>query len=320
MTPKWLHGQMQRLQGAWAAGRFPHALLIHEAPGAGGQWLALWAAQLVLCTQPTQAPCGQCPACGHVARRQHPDLAIVGPLEEATQIRIEQVRELSADLALTAHQGGYKVGILSPADSMNRFAANALLKTLEEPPPRTLLALVATQPSRLPATIMSRCQRVRVQAPTREQAVEWLRASRGEADWEAVLTVLGEAPVLAEQSDPAVVIATAGETRRDLAQAGAGEGDPLAIAERWVRSEPKLRLACFENWLTERIRDHLLRPGQSSELRAGAHPQGTGRLSIRDWFELLDAVRELKSSFDAPINRSMAIEALLRRMAMSRAA
>ena len=311
---------MRRLRGAWEAGRFPHAVLIHEAPGAGGEWLALWAAQLVLCTQPTQAPCGQCPACRHVARRQHPDLALLGPLEEATQIRIEQVRELSADLALTAHQGGYKVGILSPADSLNRFAANALLKTLEEPPPRTLLVLVATQPSRLPATLLSRCQRVRVQAPTREQALEWLRASRGEADWEAVLAVLGEAPVLAAQADPAVLVETAIETRRDLAQAGAGEGDPVAVAERWVRSEPKLRLACFENWLTERIRQRLLPAGHSSEVRAGAHPGDPGRLSIRDWFDLLDAVRELKSSFDAPINRSMAIETLLRRMAMNRAA
>ena len=320
MQIKWLQGQIERLRGAWAAGKFPHALLIHEAPGAGGQCLALWAAQLVLCRQPAEAPCGQCPACRHVLRRQHPDLALLGPIEEATQIRIEQVRELSADLALTAHQGGYKVGIVSPADSMNRFAANALLKTLEEPPPRTLLALVVTQPSRLPPTILSRCQRVTVRAPTREQALEWLRATRGEADWEAVLAVLGEAPLLAAQVDPAVVVETARETRRDLAQAEAGEADPVALAERWARSEPKVRLACFENWLTERIRDRLLLRRQTAEMRAGAHSGGAGRLNIRDWFELLDAVRELRSSFDAPINRSVAIESLLRRLSMSRAA
>lgn len=320
MRPEWLTGPMERLRGAWAAGRFPHALLVHEAPGAGGEWLALWAAQLVLCTEPAGAPCGQCPACRQAARLQHPDLARIGPLEQSTQIRIEQVRELSADLALTAHQGGYKVGIFCPADSMNRFAANALLKTLEEPSPRTLLVLVAVQPSRLPATIMSRCQRVRVPAPTREQAVAWLRGTQGAGDWDAVLAVLGEAPMLAAQADPAVVIESSAETRRDLAQAEAGAGDPLAIAERWVRSELRLRLACFENWLTERIRDGLLGSVQSLELRAGAHSGVVDRSSIRGWFELLDAVRELKSSFDAPINRSVAIEALLRRMAMNRAA
>ena len=320
MTPEWLTGQMERLRGAWAAGRLPHALLVHEAPGAGGEWLALWVAQLVLCVGDTPAPCGQCPACRRVARRQHPDLAVVELVEKARQIRIEQVRELSADLSLTAHQGGYKAGILSPADSMNRFAANALLKTLEEPSPRTLLVLVATQPSRLPATILSRCQRVRVPAPTREQAVAWLRETRGEADWDAVLAVLGEAAMLAANAASRVVIEEGAETRRDLAQAGAGAGDPVATAERWARAEPALRLACFENWLTERIRGGLVSFTRSSEVRAGAHPGGGDRSSIRGWFELLDAVRELKSSFDAPINRGVAIETLLRRMAMNRGA
>ncbi|MGA9369215.1 MAG: hypothetical protein WBV35_17275, partial [Steroidobacteraceae bacterium] len=156
MNPVWLDPQMARLRGAYAARRLPHALLVHEAPGAGGEWLALWVARMVLCATPAEAPCGRCASCERAARGQHPDLMMVRPLEESTQIRIEQVRELSSELALTAHQGGYKVAVVSPADSMNRFAANALLKTLEEPPQATLLILVATQPSRLPATILSR--------------------------------------------------------------------------------------------------------------------------------------------------------------------
>src|SRR2546430_17125131 len=69
--------------------------------------------------------------------QQHPDLAWVRTAEDSQQIRIEQVRDLAADLALTSHAGGYKVGILTPAEALNRFAANALLKTLEEPPART---------------------------------------------------------------------------------------------------------------------------------------------------------------------------------------
>src|SRR6185312_6892575 len=104
---------------------------------------------------------------------------------ESKQLRIEQVRELAEELALTSHQGGYKIGILSPADSLNRFAANALLKTLEEPPPRTLLILVASQPSRLPPTILSRCQKLRVQPPKRAESLEWLQQTRGAGDWNA---------------------------------------------------------------------------------------------------------------------------------------
>src|SRR5579872_7430133 len=205
-APAWTASQRQALSAAHLAGRLPHALLIHEAPGAGGEWLAHWAARLALCERSAQAPCGNCTACRRALAWQHPDLMRLGPLEDSRQIRIEQVRELAADLALTSHAGGYKVGILAPADLLNRFAANALLKTLEEPPPRTLLMLVATQPSRLPATILSRCQRIRVRAPTRAEAVDWLEQTRGTGDWNAVLDVLGEAPLYAAESDPSAVV------------------------------------------------------------------------------------------------------------------
>ena len=314
MSPTWLGPQIAQLQGAFTAGRLPHALLIHEAPGAGGEWLAAWAARMVLCSSPREAaPCGRCTACQRAAQQQHPDLAVIRPIEASTQIRIEQVRELAAELALTAHQGGYKVGILSPADSMNRFAANALLKTLEEPPGGTLLILVASQPSRLPATILSRCQRVRVRAPERAEAVAWLEATRGPGDWDRVLGVLGVAPMAAAAADPAAVVEIAAEVRRGLEEAAGGGGDPAATAERWARSELSLRLACVENWLTERIRGRLGGPADFTEVRAGAHSRGhVESLDLRQLFGLLDSVRELKSSFEAPLNRGLALESLLR--------
>jgi len=313
MTPGWLSPETARLRRALTAGRLPHALLIHEAPGAGGEWLAGWAARMVLCTNAAEAPCGRCASCARATQGQHPDLITVHPLEESTQIRIEQVRELASELTLTAHQGGYKVGILTPADSMNRFAANALLKTLEEPPPVTLLILVATQPSRLPATILSRCQRVRVRAPERAEAVAWLEATRGPGDWGRVLDVLGTAPLAAAETDPAAVVEVASEVRRGLEEAVAGAGDPVATAERWARSELPLRLKCVENWLTERIRAGCGGGGVFTEVRAGAHLRGHAEsLDLRQLFGLLDAVQELKSSFDAPINRGLALESLLR--------
>ncbi len=313
MIPEWLSPQIASLRGAYAAGRLPHALLIHEAPGAGGEWLAGWAARMVLCSNPAEAPCGRCASCQRVAQEQHPDLTVVRPIEASTQIRIEQVRDLAAELALTAHQGGYKVGILSPADSMNRFAANALLKTLEEPPQGTLLILVASQPSRLPATILSRCQRVRVRAPEPAQAIAWLEATRGPADWARVLTVLGMAPMSAAAADPAAVVDVAAEVRRGLEEAAAGGGDPVATAERWARSELPLRLGCVENWLTERIRGQAGAGTLFTEVRPGAHPRGHAvSLDLRQLFGLLDAVRELKSSLEAPINRGLALESLLR--------
>jgi len=300
MNVPWLSKEMAALRAAYEADRMPHALLIHEAPGAGGDRLATWIAQLVLKTD----------------RAQHPDWISVQPIDDSRQIRIEQVRELAQELALTSHQGGYKVGVLSPADVLNRFAANALLKTLEEPPRRTVLILVASQPSRLPATILSRCQRVRVPAPSRADAVAWLESTRGKADWSAVLDIIGEAPMLAAEADASSVVQIGAEVRRGLEEAAAGSSDPVATAEQWSRAELPLRLRCFENWLTERIRGQFGTKGFLTEVGAVTYLQPPETvLNIRQLFELLDGVRDLKSALETPINRGLALEGLLRCLA-----
>jgi DNA polymerase-3 subunit delta' len=315
-APSWLGTEMATLAAAHKAGRLPHGLMIHEAPGTGGDWLAKWTAGLVLCQNAAQAPCGTCPGCHRLATAQHPDLVVLQPIEESRQIRIEQIRELSQELSLTAHQGSYKVAIITPADTLNRFAANALLKTLEEPAPRTLLMLVVTQPSRLPATILSRCQRVRIRAPARKDAISWLEANRGAGDWNAVLDTLGEAPMLAAEVDPKAVVQVGQEVRRTLEEATTGGGDPVATAERWSRAELPLRLRCIENWLTERIRAHY--GSERFFTKVGNTPysaQPNAVLNMSHLFELVDGVRELKSALDTPINRGLALEAILRRFA-----
>jgi len=314
----WLAAHTAALAAAHRRGRLPAALLIHEAPGVGGEWLALWAAQLALCTDAAAAPCAACTACRRVAALQHPDLTWMAPAEDSRQIRIEQVRDLTAELALTSHGGGYKVGIIAPADALNRFAANALLKTLEEPPARTLLALVATQPSRLPPTVLSRCQRLRLTQPTRAEALAWLAAARGTGDWNAVLDVLGEAPLLAAQADPGEVAEIGADARRTLDALAATAADPVAAAEHWTRSQLPLRLLCFENWLTERLRRSEREGAFLPELRAGPYLPGWGAfLNIRELFGLLEEVREFRTTLEVPLNRGLALEALFRRLVPS---
>lgn len=320
MTPSWLNSEMAALQAVFVAKRLAHGILIHEAPGAGGDWLAQWLAQMVLCEHPTAPPCGVCASCGRVAMQQHPDLLWVRPQDDSRQLKIEQVRELTQELSLTSHQGRYKVGVLSPADSLNRFAANALLKTLEEPPRQTLLVLVATHPSRLPPTLLSRCQRVRVQAPAREEALAWLKAeSPDSADWNAVLDALGEAPMLAVQSDPKVVSEVSADVRRALEAAITGKIDAVAVAERWVKSELPLRLRCIELWLNERIRERVAR---GDALAAGGGGVGldsrAAHLTVQGLFNMVERVREMNASLDAPLNRGLSLEGLLRRLGPAR--
>jgi DNA polymerase III subunit delta' len=310
----WLERVLPALAAAHAAGRMPHALLIHAAAGTGGEALATWAAQLVLCSaREASGPCQRCAACRQVREQRHPDLLSVRPIEDSQQIRIEQIRELGAELALTSHQGGYKVAILAPADALNRFAANALLKTLEEPPARTLIVLVAAEPSRLPATLTSRCQRVRVQPPSRAQSLEWLQRTRGPGDWASVLDVIGEAPLAAAELDPGMVGRVRTEVARGLEELRAGSADPAAIAERWSRSELALRLGCIENWLTEHIRGGALAGAQDAELRARAHPaRHESVMNTQALFRTLDGVRELRAALGTGINRALVLESLLR--------
>jgi DNA polymerase-3 subunit delta' len=316
----WLSEHMASLAASRASDRVPHGLLIHESPGAGGEWLAFWTARLLLCTSSGAKPCGVCAACKNASENHHADLLVVQVTEDSKQIRIEQVRDLCAELALTSYQGGYKVGIFSPADSMNRFAANALLKTLEEPAKNTLLILVASQPSRLPATIKSRCQRINIRPPTREESMAWLQKAKGPGDWGVVLDVIGNAPFSAMNLDPAAVSKLGVETRQTLSDTLAGRIDPVAVAERWSRSDLELRLMTFENWLTERMRGQLATRTDSVEMRAGGHlPQPVSVLNIRTSYELLDRVRELKASLDSPINRSLALENVLRMLTAAQA-
>ncbi|MBS0366600.1 MAG: DNA polymerase III subunit delta' [Proteobacteria bacterium] len=313
--PPWLGPATAQLAQALAAQHLPHALLIHEAPGTGGEWLAAWTAALVLCQQRERAPCGACAACRRVQAGEHPDLLWLRPIEDSRQLRIEQVRELGAELALTSHAGGFKVGILSPADALNMHAANALLKTLEEPRPRTLLVLVATQPSRLPATVRSRCQRLRIGVPPRAQALQWLTDAHGPGEWAAALQVLGDAPFLALQHETAALARTAQETRRTLDSLAAGTADPVSVAEQWARAELPLRLLGFERWLTERIAGRAGGEDFLAEMRPDRYlSESRSSLNIGALFGLLDEVREMRGTLDAPLNRGLALEGIFRRL------
>ena len=294
----WLHPAREQLLASVQQDRVAHALLIQDAPGAGGAQLGVWLAQQLLRVSDVD---------------RHPDFSRIGLLEESKQIRVEQARELSAHLALASHQGGFKVALIEPADALNWNAANALLKTLEEPPARTVLILVAQQPSRLPATLLSRCQRLRIRAPERAPALEWLRSAVGEGPWDAVLDVIGNAPLLAAQLDPRLVLQIRDETLGALADLAARRADAAQLAEAWNRTELALRLACFETWLTERIRRTLGVGTYSTELRDGTHP---GRpdpgSNIPRLFDLLDQLRALRAALSTPVNRALALESLLR--------
>ena len=146
----WQKNQWQRLLSQHRQERLPHALLLTGAAGLGKETFARQFAQFLLCKAAGESVCGQCAGCSLILANNHPDLLMIAPEESGKNIKVDQIRDMSATLNQTAQRAGYQVAIISPAEALNRAAANALLKTLEEPSGRVLLLLVSHQPGALP--------------------------------------------------------------------------------------------------------------------------------------------------------------------------
>lgn len=196
-----------RLRRAWAAGRLAQAYSFVGPEGVGKRKTALALAQAVNCQRPVagEAPdaCGMCPACRKIAAGNHPDVSLVTPIEKAV-IDIGQIREVTGRASRCAYEGATKVWILDPADRMQEPAANAFLKTLEEPPGAALFVLVTTTPSALLPTIRSRCQEIRFDLLGTEALAAILdRHGRPPAERAAAAALAGGSAARALELDPA---------------------------------------------------------------------------------------------------------------------
>lgn len=246
--PVWCAPAWDVLAARAANGSLPHALLVSGPAGLGKRVLVEAFVRARLCDAPAGGrACGRCRACKLLEAGTHPDRVLV-TLEEnpkthnlRTEILVDQIRALSARLAMASQLGGWQIAVIDPADAMNSAAQNALLKTLEEPTPSSLIVLVADQPWHLVPTVRSRCQRIEIVVPAAEQALAWLEA-RGVADPAPVLAAAGGNPgqawLLAEQGG----MQRRQEVARDLLALAAGRGDARVIGRAWADDEPDQRL------------------------------------------------------------------------------
>ena len=165
--------QTRILQRAMSRNRIPHAYLFYGMQGIGKRNTALVFAKALNCQAGQPDACGRCLSCLKADHRNHPDLKIIEPAGQS--IRIQEIRELQEQMTFRPFDGGWRIFIIVDADKMNSVAANALLKTLEEPTPFNILILISSRPYQLPLTILSRCQLLRFNPLSREIVDRYLQ-------------------------------------------------------------------------------------------------------------------------------------------------
>jgi DNA polymerase-3 subunit delta' len=180
MTFPWLLSLEEEFRDRLQNGRLAHALLLAGPAGIGKRVLARELVASVMCQEGRYPACGECRSCQLLKSGAHPDRFLLTFEENPKtgkmrkEIAVGQVRDLIASMQLTRSFSPYKAALIHPAEGMNKSAANALLKTLEEPPGDAVMVLVSDHAARLPATIRSRCQAMACRLPEASQAREWL--------------------------------------------------------------------------------------------------------------------------------------------------
>jgi len=232
----WQQPQWQQFVLARKNSRLPHALLLAGPYGIGLKEFANVMTVSLFCRSPLEnnLPCGKCRACELFESGNHPDIYRIEPEEEGKQIKVEQIRELIEFINLKSQYEGYKVVLITPADNMNRSAANTLLKTLEEPPEFSLLILLSHRPNLLPITIRSRCQQMWFNPVYDQSAFDWLQQRLQDATQaDELLRMSGGAPVAALELMENGVIDKQKIIIDDLDLLQKSELDPVKAAVKW---------------------------------------------------------------------------------------
>lgn len=307
----WLAALRQKLTGLAEQGRCPSGLLLHGPEGVGRRHLALWLATAVLGEFPVRLqPGGEDDSNAWI----HPDFMAIEPLQNEDRsgrlrqkhiIGVDQARELIDFLTLTRHGRNGRVAIIYPAEAMSMAAANSLLKTLEEPPAGTVIILIAQGLRQLPATVISRCQRIQLVPPGTAESLAWLEhqlsGERTQKQLTDLLDFSGGAPVRALQLAQSGFPEFARQFLSGLRAIEQRGISPLQVAATCQeKNQPELALQLLEWHLNKYVRDiHL--DGDAS--RCGAQ--------LAAAYDQLSRIRELRRVIKGGINAELSLAELL---------
>jgi DNA polymerase-3 subunit delta' len=320
----WLEPKFGQLETARRAGTLGHAWLISGPAGVGKINLALVVAARLLGDDARHGELDPATALAAMAARhepadRHPDLHWLHPLEDKETISIDQVREVIETFSLTAHHGGAKVILIEPAEALTTAAANALLKTLEEPTPRGYLLLVSHQPGRLAATVRSRCQHLTLRAPESDVVTQWLAvAPTVVADarrWVGAAPLRLAAAISEEKSS------IFKKLENDLLEVSQDRLDPQIVAQAWAKGDTAVALNWLRRRLHEVLRMRLASPRGSTEVTvpAAATLHNAWReLPARTLFDEYERAEKLLNAQGSGLNVELALVAMLNAFVVNR--
>lgn len=287
-----------------------HALLICGVAGIGKRQFAARAAARFLCAHGTA--CGVCRDCRLYRAGTHPDVLIVTPEEGKTETTVDAARSVPTFLALTPHLAKNRVAIITHADGLNRSAANALLKTLEEPPADSYLLLVSDTPDKLLPTVRSRCQRLTLIKPDRKTALEFLVDAK-QSDPARALDMAHGAPLLA-LALPVNATTLPDQLLKTLNGLRTRQMDASEAADQWYRHDISLGLSVFIDLLAALISVQVV--GKSRPLVDTSIDElqmAIGQLDLQELYDLWDAALESRALCDGPLDRRLMWEDLFLR-------
>ncbi|MGS0740554.1 DNA polymerase III subunit delta' [Glaciimonas sp. GG7] len=316
--------------------RMPHAILFHGAQGIGKVVFAEQFAQSLFCEQPLANghACCACASCGWFVQQNHPDYRRIRPeiLEDedtrdtadgadddskktakatkapSKEIKIDQIRALAGFMNVSTHRQGQRVVVLYPAETLNGAAANALLKTLEEPPPNTVILLITNSLDRLLPTILSRCRKFPMPHPSQQEALGWLR-QQGVADADMWLAEQGGAPLTAQaqsQSDARELIDAL------LAYLSVpGIDGALKSAERLQKTSVAELLGWQQRWLYDLLSLKMTGTVRYYPRHQKALAALAGRVQTGALLKALKACNERRAIVEHPLSARLFIEDML---------
>lgn len=317
LTYPWQQQHWQHLLACKINNNVPHAILLHGAAGLGKADFANSLARLLLCADTKDLACGICAQCLLLASNNHPDLFDVGLLAQGKSIKVEHIREVISALSNTAHQGGYQVVVIPAADMMNVSAANALLKTLEEPMERVVFILTTSHLTQLPATIPSRCQLLTFRAPSLDAAQDWLTSSMqlpAGTDAKLLLALSANAPLQALKLAESTDFKQREAIFSNLIPLVTNAGNVLKCAEFLAALDINFVINTLMGVVTDLIKYKL--GGQNSVINSdqlAGLQMLSEKLSLPKLFQLLDKLLELNKFManGLNLNKQLMLEDLL---------